>query len=669
MYPTNRKQSTAGFTLIEMLVIAPLVILIIGAFVGAMVSLVGDVLVTRDRNAMTYESQDALNRIEQDIRLSTQFLTTTGTLTAPQGSSSNFTGTAAFTNGNDKLILNTLATTTNPTDTNRSLVYYANQPNACGTQQSFNRVLLMQVVYFIKDNSLWRRTILPNYNTNAIVNGETVCNSPWQRNTCSPGYAPATRCQTNDAEIMKNVGALGIKYYLTPDTTSELAAASAKDALTVEATLSGSKTTAGQSVAATGTMRATRLNNIDTSIPPPTAPTLSHTLPTGTSVKFSWTSVSVATSYEISYNINGGSWVNSSVSTNTTSFTVNANREDTVTFRIAAKNASGTSATITDSATLPRWTELDLLSGWKKYSDTYNTPSYTRTSSGRVFLKGLVKDGTATSGTVIAKLPEGYRPSGRLVFPVSTSPNINARVDVDLNGDVILYRGTNTWTSLDGISFLPSDTPYTWNTMSFYNGWTNWDPPTYEPLHVALDNRGRVNMQGLIRAGTQTNNTPIAYLNPAFFPPKSLHFPAGSSSVSLFWLWYADGEVTKRGTQTSTYLGMQALWYPGSTGSWTTIEPDGTWAQYAGNYPNFQYTKASDGVVTLRGLIKSGPIAATTKLGNLPAGYRPEAVEVMTTLANEDYARIDIEPDGDLIIRSVSNNTWLALNYSFVADQ
>ena len=57
-----------GFTLIEMLVIAPIVVLAIGAFLTVIISMTGEVLASRGANTLTYNIQDALNRIDQDVK-------------------------------------------------------------------------------------------------------------------------------------------------------------------------------------------------------------------------------------------------------------------------------------------------------------------------------------------------------------------------------------------------------------------------------------------------------------------------------------------------------------------------------------------------------------------------------------------------------------------------
>lgn len=259
------RQSVRGFTLVEMLIIAPIVIIVISGFVALMITLVGDVLITRDQNSMTFEAQDALDRIEQDTRLSTQFLTTTGSLTAPQGSDNNFTGTAAFTNPSNTLILSVLATDANPADATRRLVYYVNQPNPCGSLQTYNRVFLIKIVYFIKSNALWRRSLVPDYNFNVTPDSQTLCQTTstgvWQQNTCSPGYT-ASRCKTNDAEIMKNISALGIKYFSDPGSTTDIGSGNGGTATTIEVTVTGQKTTAGRPVSTSAVLRASKLNNV-----------------------------------------------------------------------------------------------------------------------------------------------------------------------------------------------------------------------------------------------------------------------------------------------------------------------------------------------------------------------------------------------------------------------
>jgi hypothetical protein len=265
---TKLKERNAGFTLIEILIIAPIVLIAISGFIALMITIVGKVLLTRDQSSVAYDAQNALNTIEQDTRLSGQFLTTTGTLPSPQGSDSNYTGTAAFTNTTNTLILNGLATDSNPRSATRALVYYDNQPNACGSTQSFNKIFTIRIIYFINNGTLWRRTYVPPWDMNSTPDANTVCTqgagyTPWQQDSCSPGYSSPS-CQTQDERIMDNITALTVNYYSTPSGTTDLGASGAASASTILVTITGGKTTAAHTFTSSASLRATRLDNVNT---------------------------------------------------------------------------------------------------------------------------------------------------------------------------------------------------------------------------------------------------------------------------------------------------------------------------------------------------------------------------------------------------------------------
>jgi hypothetical protein len=403
------------------MIIAPVVILVVSGFVALMISMVGDSLVTREQNNMTYETQDALDRIEQDTRLTTQFLTTSSAQTAPQGSDGNFTGTAAFSSSNS-LILGNLTTDKNPTDVSRQLVFYANQPNDCGTQQSYNRPFQAKTIYFVKNGSLWRRSILPDYNLSATVNDSTTCAAPWQRNSCSPGYGASTRCQTNDTELMKNISTFNVKYLSTPDSTTDLGSAQALSANAIEVAITGGKTSKGRSITSTGTMRATKLNNIDVDLPVPGVPVVAASN-SGRTATFTWPAASSATSYIVQYNINGGSWSSPvTLDNRTLSYNVdvgvNGTTANTATIRVAAKNSTGTSAYGTASTTM---FEYGLVGWWRLNGDALD-------SSGNSY------DGTAVNGPTTVIGAGGAGTTG------------------------MAFNGTNQYVNLGNPALLPSGT-------------------------------------------------------------------------------------------------------------------------------------------------------------------------------------------------------------------
>lgn len=665
-----KQKKSDGFTLIEMLIIAPIVIIAISGFIALMVTIVGKVLVSRDQTSVTYDAQNALDRIEQDVKLSTKFLTTTGTMPSPQGSDNNYTGTAAFSNTSNTLILNMLATDSNPRTWDRWLMYYDNQPNPCGGTQTANRAFSVRVIYFINNGTLWRRTYVPPWNLNTSApDSNTICtyNSsyyPWQKNSCSIGYS-SSQCQTQDERVMDNISSLNVQYFSTPGGTTDLGPSNAASATTVSVSIIGSKTTAGNKFTVTSSMRGTKLNSINTDASPLTTPVVTDTQPVPDQATFSWSGIPSATNYLISYNINGGSWTNTTVSSSTNSYTISASRGDTISIKVAATNGTYTSAYGTDASTLPLWTNFTLQNSWVTYSSQYNTAQFTKTSACRVFLKGLVKSGSTTGWTPIANLPVGFRPAGELVFQTATSSNTAGRIDVLPNGDVDFVAGSNAWISLDNISFVPSSCTSTWNELPFYNSWTNWSGG-YETVHALMDNQGRIAMQGLAKAGTTgavTNQ--LGDVSSTYYPPGNLLLAAGANGWAD-WQINTAGAVQERGSPSTTYLGLQTLFYPGTTGTWTSPTLQNGWVNYGSGWANLQYTKASDGVVTVRGLVKSGTTTGGTVIANLPAGYQPPTQYLFCTPSySEVFGRVDVTSTGNIIIQSGSN-AWFSVSFSFI---
>ena len=101
-----------------------------------------------------------------------------------------------------------------------------------------------------------------------------------------------------------------------------------------------------------------------------------------------------------------------------------------------------------------------LYNNWTWYNSTgYGIPQYTK-QDGIVTVKGLMKSGTTTNGTVIAILPEGYRPIRKMIFPAlgaATAGNGgHTRIDVSAAGEIKIEGGiaASNYLSLDSISFI-----------------------------------------------------------------------------------------------------------------------------------------------------------------------------------------------------------------------
>lgn len=101
------------------------------------------------------------------------------------------------------------------------------------------------------------------------------------------------------------------------------------------------------------------------------------------------------------------------------------------------------------------WTGAQLLHGWTNYNNSYNQAAYYKSKDGRIYLRGLVKDGVLGEAATIFTLPSGYRPPAREIH-IAKSKSGYGRVDISTDGRVIpLNFASNKWVSLDGISFRP----------------------------------------------------------------------------------------------------------------------------------------------------------------------------------------------------------------------
>lgn len=88
---------------------------------------------------------------------------------------------------------------------------------------------------------------------------------------------------------------------------------------------------------------------------------------------------------------------------------------------------------------------------WANYNTTYGNLHFKKDLSNNVHIQGVVKAGIYVNGTVIFTLPTGYLPYASLILSTFDSDvNKLARVDVQANGDVVIYGlTTNTWVPLE----------------------------------------------------------------------------------------------------------------------------------------------------------------------------------------------------------------------------
>lgn len=269
----TQTKAQSGFTLVEMMVIAPLVILMIGLFITYIVTTTGESAKQTDKNAISYEIQGGLNIIEEDANRAVAYLssvTTTNTdypISNKQGSDE---GTAGYSANSNHLLMKMPATTNSSFSDDRSLVYLNYPDSSCDTSTiSLNDSLYYLVAYFVRDGSLWRRVIMGTYGGHSLCSGYT----PWQQATCSPttmAGTPPTYCKATDVELVQNVSSFTTTYYASADGSTPISAPYTWQPDTgvngqtppqaIETTISVSKSVAGSTVTDSATLRVSSIN-------------------------------------------------------------------------------------------------------------------------------------------------------------------------------------------------------------------------------------------------------------------------------------------------------------------------------------------------------------------------------------------------------------------------
>jgi hypothetical protein len=84
-----------------------------------------------------------------------------------------------------------------------------------------------------------------------------------------------------------------------------------------------------------------------------------------------------------------------------------------------------------------------------------------------------------------------------------------------------------------------------------------------------------------------------------------------------------------------------------------------SWVNFGSGFNDAGYFKDANGVVHLRGLIKSGVIG--TAAFNLPIGYRPKNTELINAISNNALGRLDILNTGDINL-AAGSNIWFSLD-------
>lgn len=138
----------------------------------------------------------------------------------------------------------------------------------------------------------------------------------------------------------------------------------------------------------------------------------------------------------------------------------------------------------------------------------------------------------------------------------------------------------------------------------------------------------------------------------------------------------SSGTVTQAGTPiTANYLNNLETQYDNAVAdavsqvttipAWTvaTLNTSVGWAQYGGAYAYAAYTKQPNGLVLLRGAVKSG--TAGSIIFTLPTGYRPQYDAAFASVdGNNNHCTVVARADGTVVLLA---STGYTVNTGFVS--
>jgi len=331
------------------------------------------------------------------------------------------------------------------------------------------------------------------------------------------------------------------------------------------------------------------------------------------------------------------------------------------------------------------WADLTFQNGWQNYNvnvndNSWNTAGYTKTHTGIVVLKGLIRGGTATGGTTIATLPVGYRPDTETLFLASTNDTptyIRVRTDGQVQVGV---NTTNQYITLEHVRF-PAAGVATWTDVgsggsSFANSWVGYQTVQYGTPGFWKDPYGHVWFRGMVSSGSNTvDNTTIINMPATHRVDLEQHLPTSSNggyglvggqpTNGLNWknggansnVWITLGGVVWRTSDSLT------------ANTWVTPAMSNSWVAYSGTFTAPSYTRREDGLCFLAGLMRTGTIGTKAFQIASPEFYGVRSGLRMSVAALGN-ARLDIQgvyannapSNAGVVLPAAGSNTWFTLD-------
>lgn len=225
-----------GFTIVELVVVMAVAALLTGVVLGTLGDFFTDNIRTSATTTQDTDTRSVLRTIENDLASTSGFSRDLAVSASPLGVKNDttawsYTGNDTTTPSNRVLIAGVYATDKASTDDSRMPIF-TDTGNGCAYANA--AVVQNAYIYFAapdpdpskkssidstkRQYNLYRRTIV---NTT----GGTLCQTPYQRQTCSAAVVAANSgiCKAGDALLLSDIGTFAVDYYTSPNDKDPIA--------------------------------------------------------------------------------------------------------------------------------------------------------------------------------------------------------------------------------------------------------------------------------------------------------------------------------------------------------------------------------------------------------------------------------------------------------------
>ncbi len=201
-----RKNLQQGFTVSEIIIVAPIVLATLTGLVTSIVFITTTILQLSKANYQRQEILSALDTIAEDLSVNAEVVDKSFTPITPQGKNDDET---KFETNSLVLVIKRPLLSSHLKNKHKDLILTNSVENDCSGPLD---PAMINVVYFLKDKTLWRRVLLPNEPTEktyCLNSNKIEINNLKDRPSCSATDNPI--CLAKDSKILTEVADFKIK--------------------------------------------------------------------------------------------------------------------------------------------------------------------------------------------------------------------------------------------------------------------------------------------------------------------------------------------------------------------------------------------------------------------------------------------------------------------------